>query len=269
MNAEIKEKRIWITGGNSGIGAALAEACARRGARCILSSRNRETLESTAAGLRERYGEFAAVTVPLDLVDRESIEAAAEKAEAGGPVDILVNNAGISQRARFVDTAPEVLERMISVNLTGHILLTRRVLPKMLEQRRGMIVGVSSLAGRIPSPLRTGYCAAKRGLLGFYESLRIELAGTDVRVMTVLPGFVRTEISLNALEGDGSRHARMDPSQDSGISPKRCAEDIVHGLQRGRRTVISGMGIKGRSALFLGRWFPGLLETIIINSEVT
>ena len=265
----MREQRVWITGGNSGIGAALADACARRGARCILSARNEEALEETASGVNGLYGEGAAETLPLDLEKRGSIERAAEKVEAGGPVDILFNNAGISQRALVGDTDPEVLERMIRVNLTGHILLTRMVLPGMLERGAGTIVGVSSLAGILPSPLRAGYCAAKRGLLGFYESLRLELNGTGVRVMTVIPGFVRTEISRNALEGDGKRHAQMDPNQAGGISPARCAEDILAGLERNRRAVYTGMGLKGRTALFLRRWIPGLLDAIILNSEVT
>ncbi|MFP4562226.1 MAG: SDR family oxidoreductase [Spirochaetia bacterium] len=265
----MRDRRVWITGGNSGIGAALAEACARRGARCVISARNEETLEETAADLNGRYGEGTAEAVTLDLEHRESIERAVERAAAGPPVDILFNNAGISQRALFAETEPEVLERMIAVNLTGHILLTRMVLPRMLERRRGTIVGVSSLAGMVPSPLRAGYCAAKRGLLGFYESLRLELGGTGVRVMTVIPGFVRTEISRNALEGDGSRHRVMDPNQAGGITPERCAEDILTALGRSKAVVYTGMGLKGRTALFLRRWLPGLLDTIILNSEVT
>jgi short-subunit dehydrogenase len=268
MKRVMKERRVWITGGNSGIGAALAEACLRRGARCILSARGEAALRRIAAGLNDRYGEGSAEIFPLDLEDRQSIERAAAGAEAGPPVDILINNAGVSQRSLFAETDPAVLERMITVNLTGHILLTRRVLPRMLERNGGTIVGVSSLAGIVPSPLRAGYCAAKRGVLGFYESLRLELLYTGVRVITAVPGFVRTEISRNALEGDGSRHEVMDPNQAGGITPERCAEDILEGIERGRKTVYTGMGFKGRSALFLRRWLPGLLDTIIINSEV-
>ena len=269
MNTQIKERRIWITGGNSGIGAALAEACARRGARCVLSARNEGSLEEVAALLNRRYGEGTAETIPLDLTERDSIERAAGRVETGPPVDILINNAGVSQRTLFADTAPEVLERLIAVNLTGHILLSRRVLPRMLERKGGTIVGVSSLAGLVPSPKRVGYCAAKRGLLGFYESLRIELNGTGVRVMTVIPGFVRTEISRNALEGDGSLHAVMDPNQARGVNSEKCAEDILAGLRQGRTAVYTGMGMKGRTVMFLRRWLPGLLDAIILKSEVT
>ena len=190
-------KTIWITGASSGIGAALAAAFAERGARLILSGRRREALAEVAAQVQPD-----AHILPFEATDWAALPGIAAEA---GAVDMLVNNAGISQRSLAVDTRPEVYNRLVETDLLAPIWLTQLVLPGMVARKSGHIIGISSVAGRLGTVLRTGYCAAKHGLIGYLDALRAEVEQAyGIRVTTVLPGSVRTQVAANALMADGS-----------------------------------------------------------------
>ena len=239
------DKTVWITGASSGIGQALAEAFAAEGAALILSGRREEALEAVAAGLG---GE--ALVLPFETTDWAVLPGAVESAwDWRGSVDILVNNAGISQRSLAIDTAPEVYDRIITVDLLAPIRLTQLLLPKLAARGGGHVVAISSVAGRLGPVLRTAYAAAKHGLIGYCDSLRAEVeTAYGIKVTTVLPGSVRTQVAANALQADGSRRGLSDANIDAGMDPAECARRIVDAVAAGTRELIVAEGAEAFAA---------------------
>lgn len=234
-------KRVWITGASSGIGAALAEAFAARGARLVLSGRRREALAEVAARAQPD-----AQILPFEATDWAALP---EVAAQAGAVDALVNNAGISQRSLAVDTRPEVYARIVETDLLAPIWLTQLALPGMAARRSGHIIGISSVAGRVGTVLRTGYCAAKHGLIGYLDALRAEVEQAyGIRVTTVLPGSVRTQVAANALLADGSARGESDPNIDAGMEPAECARRILAGIEAGEREILVAEGAEAFAA---------------------
>jgi len=202
-SAHFKDKVVWITGASSGIGEALAYQLGSLGANLVLSSNEPERLRE----VRDRCANKAVhLVLPLDLSEWESLASKAEDAlRRFGRVDILVNNGGISHRSLAKDTVLDVDRRVMDIDYFGHVALTKAVLPSMLERKSGHIVVTTSLAGLLPVPYRTAYCAAKHALHGFFDTLRVELWDDNVKVTLVCPAQVRTSISMQALAGDGGR----------------------------------------------------------------
>lgn len=261
-------RSVWITGASSGIGEALAHAFARRGARLVLSSRRPAELERVRDACPPPAGDGGHLVVPLDLADPARLTAAAsEVLAAAGPPDVMVHNGGISQRALAKDTRPAVDRRILEVDYLGAVTLTKELLPAMLERGSGRFVVVTSLVGRIGTPLRSAYAAAKHALHGFFESLRAEVYDAGVRVTIVCPGFVRTEVSRNALTADGSPQGTMDRAQAEGMPADECAECIVAAVEAGRDEVL--IGGRERFAVYLFRFFPGLYRRLIRRARVT
>lgn len=236
---------VWITGASSGIGEALAEAVAAQGAAVILSGRRRAALESVAARLPTE-----SLVLPFETTDWATLPGAVEAAwDWRGGVDMLVNNAGISQRSLAVDTKPEVYRQILDVDLLAPIWLTQLLLPRMAERRSGHIVGISSVAGRLGTVLRTAYCAAKHGLIGYCDALRAEVEQAyGIRVTTVLPGSVRTMVAANALQADGSTRGESDTNIDAGMDPAECARRILAGIAEGQREIIVAEGGEAMAA---------------------
>ena len=226
-------KTVWITGASSGIGAGLARAFAADGAHVILSGRNADALAAVAAdcpGSRQ---------LAFDTTD---LAALPDIAAAAGPVDILVNNAGISQRSLALDTGFDVYRTVMEVDFFAPLRLTQLVLPAMVARGSGGIVNIASVAGKIGSPLRTGYCAAKHALVGWSDALRAEIAQYGVAVHVVCPGFVRTNVATNAVQGDGSTRGRSDADIEAGISPESAAATILSSIAAGTREILVGDG---------------------------
>lgn len=238
---EYSGKVIWITGASSGIGEALAEAFAAQGAQIILSGRRIAALQAVADRLPT-----PAYVLPFETTDKDALPAIVQQAiDWQGHVDGLVNNAGISQRALAVDSALEVYDRIIAVDLLAPIWLTQLLLPHMTARKSGMIVGISSVAGRAGVPLRTAYCAAKHGLIGYLDALRSETeVHYGLKVHTVLPGSIRTEVSANALAGDGSVHGQTNSAIANGMDPAECAARILHGIAAGEAEILIAEGIE-------------------------
>ena len=251
---------VWITGASSGIGEALALQFAAEGAKVVLSARRQGELERVRdrclqAGLRP--GD--ALVLPLDVTESGSMPGALRTVlETFGRVDMLINNAGLSQRALCVDTDLEVYRRLLEVDVLGQIALTRCVLPVMQEQGSGHIAVTSSVAGKVGAPYRTGYCAAKHAVMGFFDALRAEVAQHGVRVTTITPGYIRTNISVNALRGDGSTFGTVDADIAGGMDVTRCAEVIMKGFRKGTPEIAVGQGMEMK-ALWIKRFFPRLV----------
>lgn len=228
----------WITGASSGIGAALARAFAARGGRVILSGRDDARLAKVAGSIVPDT-----LILPFDVCDTDAMEAATQQAIAwSGGIDIFVANAGISQRSAAVDTALAVYERIIAVDLTAQIAATQTLLPHMTTRESGRLVFISSIAGKVGVPLRTAYCAAKFGLIGYADALRAELSQSGVSVHVVCPGSVATDVSRNALTRDGSARGKSDRAIDEGIPAGDAAEAILEGIAAGVREIIIARG---------------------------
>ena len=255
------DKRVWITGASSGIGAALAEEAARRGARLVLSSRRQAALEEVRA--RCPRPEQHAV-VPIDLSDAPGLEAAADRVQdEQGEVDVLVNNGGISQYALAAETPLEVDRRIMEVNYFGAVALTKAVLPRMLARGSGHIAVTSSLLGKMSIPTRSAYAASKHALHGFFDALRAEVAGRGVEVTLVCPGYVDTRVSAHALTADGTARGVMDAIHANGMAPADCARKIADAVAAGKPEVL--MGRPQKYAVWLRRLLPSALFHAIIR----
>jgi dehydrogenase/reductase SDR family protein 7 len=252
-----KGKSVWITGGSSGIGEALALQFAAQGARITLSARREDALNRVRDLCISQGSDAGDVLVlPLDVTDHESMPAAVERViSTFGRIDMLINNAGISQRSLCVDTDMSVYRQILEVDVLGQIALTKSVLPLMLEQRSGHIAITSSVAGKIGAPQRTGYCAAKHAVMGFFDALRAEACHHHVQVTTITPGFIQTNISVNALKGDGSEFGTVDDDIAGGMDVTRCAEVIMDGFRKGTPEIAVGEGMEMK-VLWLKRFFP-------------
>ncbi|MFP4373040.1 MAG: SDR family NAD(P)-dependent oxidoreductase [Spirochaetaceae bacterium] len=257
---------VWITGASSGIGRELARQLSARGARTVLTARREDALRET----RGLCSGGQSVIVPGDLSDFDGIDALADTAEAAfGRIDMLVLNAGISQRGAAVETEPAVVYRVNAVNFLAPVRIVRRVVPRMTARGSGHVVAVSSLSTRVPTPQRSAYTASKAALETYLTVLRRELVDSGVSVTVALPGFVRTEISLNALNADGSTHGILDPAQAKGMEPGVCARRIISAIERGRREILIPSDMRTRLGLFLHRRAPGLLDRMMAHAEVT
>lgn len=237
-------KTAWITGASSGIGAALAQSFLASGGNCILSGRNVAALEAVAdaAAAADRC-----LILPFDTADFAALPKMVEQALAfRGRIDVLVNNAGISQRSLAIDTDLSVYQRIIDIDLLAPIALSQAVLPQLLAQGAGQLVMISSVAGKAGVPLRTAYCAAKHGLIGYSDALRSEVAGQGVNVLVVAPGSVRTNVSRNALSGDGQARGVSDAAIDNGIDPNEVAAQIWAAVAEGKREIVIAEGMEAQ-----------------------
>jgi short-subunit dehydrogenase len=229
----------WVTGASSGIGEALGRELGAQGWSVILSGRREDALRAVADGVGG-----VTLVLPFEATDYDDLPRVVETATAWrGGVDLLVNNAGISQRSLGIDTGFDVYRRLMEVDFFAPLRLTQLVLPGMVKRRSGAIVAISSLAGRIGSPLRTGYCAAKHALLGYFEALRAEVeTAYGVKVLSVMPGSVRTAVAANALLGDGEVRGVSDDNIDHGMDPAEVARRILQALHEGRRELVVAEG---------------------------
>ncbi len=255
----MKDNVVAITGASKGIGAELARRLAAKGAKLVLAARSEKELAEVAADCRNAGA--SVVTVKADVaIERDCQAVVASALEAFGRLDTLVNNAGASMWARFEDIEDmSILQRIMQVNYMGAVYCTRHALPH-LRASRGRIVGISSLAGRVGVPTRTGYSASKHAMTGFFDSLRIELAGSGVTVTMIYPGFVATGIRENATGPDG-KPIRVSPVREGEVmSVEDCARRIVAAIERRERDVV--MTARGRLGLWLKLIAPSLVDRI-------
>ena len=259
-----KDQVVWVTGASSGIGLAMVRQLDREGARLILSSRSEDKLKEIATGLSGTEH----IVLPLDLENTSNAnEWVRIITDRFGRIDCLINNGGISQRAEAHLTPLEIDRRMMEVNYFGNITLTKAVLPIMMEQKSGRIIVISSIAGKFGFYLRSAYSAAKHALHGFYESLALEQATNGIHITIACPGKINTDISLNALNSEGSTHGVMDHNQATGMSAEQCALEILLAAKKNLPEVL--VGGKEIKAVFLKRYFPNLFRKIIRKQSPT
>lgn len=233
----LDEQTWWITGASSGIGAAMARHVAERGASVILSGRNVDALNALAAELPD------ALVLPFEMTDQTALTAAVDAAWSWrGRVDALFNNAGITQRSLAVDTAPNVYDRILAVDLAAPIALAQANLSRMVAAGGGRLIAISSIAGIIGAPLRSAYSAAKAGLIAYHDSVRAETADLGITVHVIAPGSIRTDVSRNALDASGQRRGVSDAVIDAGLDPVAATRTMLDAVLAGQRELILAEG---------------------------
>ncbi|TVZ56506.1 short-subunit dehydrogenase [Lutibacter sp. Hel_I_33_5] len=263
---DFSNKVIWITGASSGIGKTLAIELSNLNAKIILSSRKKEALELVK---NECKHPSEVKVLPLDLENYTNFSNTVDKAiSCFNKVDILVNNGGISQRSFAKDTSIDVDKRLLDINYLGTIALTKAILPHFIKNKQGQFVVTTSIVGKIGTPLRSSYAASKHALHGFFDSLRAEHYQDNIPVTLVCPGFVQTNVSKNALTGDGSPQQKMDVATQNGIHPKKFAKLMAKAIFKKKEEVYIA-GLKEKSGVYAKRFYPKLLSYMIRKLSVT
>ncbi len=258
-----KDKVIIITGATAGIGKQLALMTAAKDVKLVLAARNSERLLEVENECRKKGAQT--LSFPTDVSSEEDCRSLVEKSvEKFGAIDILVNNAGITMWARFDELkSPAPAQEIMQTNYMGSVYCTFYALPR-LKKSRGQIIAISSLTGKTGVPTRTAYSASKHAMAGFFDSLRIELAGSGVDITTIYPGFVATEVRERALGPDG-KPLGESPMNESGIMPvEECAAIIINAIKKRKREVV--MTLKGKAGLWLKLIAPGLVDKIALKS---
>jgi dehydrogenase/reductase SDR family member 7B len=262
---QFEQKVAWITGGSSGIGEALAQQLNAAGAKVIISSRRLEELNRVKNACATPENVWC---LPLDVTDAAAVQtAAASILERYKKVDYAFLNAGVSQRSLAVDTLLSVDRSIMELNYFGAISVAKALLPSMVQHQLGHFVVISSLSGIFGVPLRTAYSASKHALHGFFDALRAEVFEHNIKVTLVCPGFIRTNISVNALVATGEKHGKMDDNQDKGLTPEAAARKILNAVQQQKREI--AFGGKEVIAVYLKRFLPSVLAKILIKQRTS
>jgi short-subunit dehydrogenase len=252
----LDNKTVWITGASAGIGESLAKAFAAEGARLVLSARRVDELVRVAGetGLPDEK----IMILPFDVTDHGQAGALVNRVlEKFGSIDILFNNAGISSRALVMDSPLEIDKKVMDINFFGPVALTKAVLPHMATRKQGHIAVTSSVMGKFGTPLRSAYSASKHALHGFFDTLREEVGDLGIKITIICPGYIHTQVSVNAITANGDKFNKMSRFQEHGASPDKLAKKVVRGIKRNQREIkYGGIEILG---LYLFRLSPGLL----------
>jgi len=262
---KFNNKVIWITGSSSGIGEATAYEFAKTGAKLILTALEADILENVKIKSLQ-LGASAVEILPFDLSCLNELDDLANNALSQfGRIDLLYNNAGISQRGNTIDTSMEVIRKIMDVNYFAPVILTKALLPKMVEQGGGQLVVTTSIAGKFGFPLRCAYSSSKHALYGFFETVQSEYFNQNIRVTIVCPGRVQTRISFYALKKDGSQHGKIDKGQAGGVTAEYAAKKIVKAIKKGKREVL--IGKKELLMVYIKRFLPCLAAKIVRKIE--
>lgn len=260
-----KDKVVWITGASSGIGEGLAYGFARESARLALSARRVSELERVKAAC---VGSPNILVVAFDIVDEVGRARAVDTVLAHfGHIDIMVQNAGVSQRALAKDTALSVDRKIMELDYFSVIALTKLILPSMIARKSGHFVVTSSVAGKFGVPIRSAYCAAKHALHGFFDTLAIECSPYKIYTSLLVIAGVQTDVSKNALKGDGTEWGKMDDTQSRGMDVAECTQIILDGVAKKKREInvlVSPTGM----FIWLKRLLPNVLHNMMVKKTL-
>ena len=257
MSDFFKNKVIAITGGSEGIGKALVDALIPLGAKIATCGRNQDKLYS----LQVQYSNQLLHTMVADVSRYEDCKNFIDSTIATfGGIDILINNAGISMRAELKDAEVEVIKKVMDVNFFGTVYCTKLALDSII-QRKGTIVGVSSIAGYRGLPGRSGYSASKFAVNGWLEAIRTELLETGVNVMWLSPGFTRSNIRNVALNSKGFAQGESPLNERDLMSSQDCAYHIIKAIEKKKRPLV--LSFSGFQTVFINKFFPSLTDKLV------
>ena len=257
MDAYFKDKVVVVTGGTDGIGKALVDQLLLSGARVATCGRNHDKLYK----LQAEYPSYPLHTVVADVSNENDCRNfIASTVNVFGSIDILINNAGISMRGLLAETATDVLHKVMDINFFGAVYCTKYALDSII-QKKGTIVGVSSIAGYRGLPGRSGYSASKFALQGWLESIRTELLDSGVHVMWVCPGFTTSNIRNAALNKDGNPQGESPLDESSLMSSAECATHILHAVKKKKRTLV--LTFNDKRTVLLNKLFPAWADKLV------
>jgi short-subunit dehydrogenase len=259
MAGYFANKVVVVTGGTDGIGKALVDQLLSQGAKVSTCGRNHDKLYS----LQSEYPSYHLHTVVADVSNENDCRHFIESTiKVFGGIDILINNAGISMRALLKETSVDVIRRVMDVNFFGAVYCTKYALDAIIE-RKGTIVGVSSIAGYRGLPGRSGYSASKFALQGWLEAIRTELIDDGVHVMWVCPGFTASNIRNAALNKKGEAQGETPLDESSLMPAEECADHILNAIEHKKRTLV--LTFTGKRTIFMNKFFPGLADKLVKN----
>ena len=252
-------KVIWITGASSGIGEKLVYELAKLNVKLVLSSN--EEIELQRVKKNCNLSEENILLLPFDLTEHDLIEGFYDIIiKKFKTIDLLINNGGVSSRALAHETTMATYKKIMDINYFGTVAITKAVLPLMIKNKNGHIVVMSSAAGKIGTPMRSAYCASKHALQGYFDALRAEVYNHNIKVTIVCPGYIKTNISVNAITADGNTFNKMDKNQDNGMLPEVLARKIINAIRKNKEEIwVGGKEIIG---LYIKRFFPRLISKI-------
>jgi short-subunit dehydrogenase len=258
----MKDKVIIITGGSSGIGKALAFALGREGAKIVITGRNKDTLAEVSTELKHAAIHHLAIAgdVSNEADNRAMVE---QTVAAFGGIDILINNAGISMRGMVGEIEPSVIEQVMKINFFGTVYATHYALP-YIKERKGNIVGISSIAGYRGLPVRSGYSASKFAMNGYLEALRTELLHSGVHVLTACPGFTTSNIRSSSLGKGGKVLGESMRDEGNMMTAEECADHIISAIKKRKRELV--LTTQGKFTVLLNKWLPGLADKLVYNA---
>lgn len=240
MISYYQHKVVWITGASSGIGRETAiQLSYIPHISLILSARNTTALQEVQKICINNNAACSILAIDLEQT-HELEEKTMQAISLYGRIDIMIHNGGISQRSSAIETPIENHRKIMEIDYFSTIIITKTILPHMVERGYGHIVAISSISGCFGFPLRSAYCAAKHAMYGYYESLDIELRSSGICVTIVAPGRIQTNISLSALTKDGSPHGKMDDGQKNGMPVDRCVRIMLKGIARKKHEILIG-----------------------------
>nr|XP_033770729.1 dehydrogenase/reductase SDR family member 7B isoform X1 [Geotrypetes seraphini] len=252
--AYLQDAVVLITGATSGLGKECAKVFYAAGSQLVLCGRDRERLQDVT---------HKPHAVTFDLSDTEAVASAVgEILKCVGHVDILINNAGISYRGTILDTEVDVDRTLMETNYFGPVALTKALLPSMIKKRSGHIVVISSVQGRISIPFRSAYAASKHATQAFFDCLRAEMQQYEIEVTVVSPGYIQTNLSLNAVTANGSRYGVMDKNTAEGRTPEDVAKVVLKAVGEKKKEVLVA-GLLPTFAVYLRTLAPKLFFTLM------
>ena len=254
-----KDKVVWITGASSGIGEELSIQLARQQAKLIITARNMEGLLK----VQEKclvYTSFCKIVLADLAIEVNAVNAVNDALQQFGNIDIVILNAGVTQRSLAIETDIKVYRQLMEINFFAAVIITQKLLPYFKQQQNGHIVAISSVAGLMGFPLRSGYAAAKHAMMGYFETLQTEKPVNGLNFTIVSPGRINTNISLAALTKDGTAHQQKDKGQLNGIPVDICAAKILLAIKKNKKHIIIA---RGEYLLWVIKWFmPSLFYKI-------
>ena len=257
MDSFFKNKIVAITGGSDGIGKALVDKLIMLGAKVATCARNQDKLYE----LQVAHSSSPLHTLVADISNYDDCKKFIESTiDTFGGIDILINNAGISMRAMLQEANVEVIKKVMDINFFGTVYCTKLALNSIIE-RKGTIVGVSSIAGYRGLPGRSGYSASKFAVNGWMEALRTEMMDKQVNVMWVCPGFTRSNIRQASLNSKGQTNSGSLMDEGEMMSPTECAEHILRAVEKRKRTLV--LTFTGKRTVFMNRFFPRWADKLV------
>ncbi|XP_056095854.1 dehydrogenase/reductase SDR family member 7B [Rhinichthys klamathensis goyatoka] len=269
----LQDKVVVITGASSGLGKECARVFHAAGARLILCGRDQKRLQEVVEELRTKNNNgkiqtYTPCTVTFDLSSTSLVSSAAKDIlKCHGHVDVLINNAGISYRGNILDTHVSVQRDVMETNYFGPVALTQAILPSMVDRRSGHIVVISSVQGKISIPYRSAYAASKHATQAYFDCLRAEVDRFGLQVSVISPGYIRTNLSINAVTGDGSQYGVMDKTTAKGWDPVDVARAVLKAVCHKQKDVVLA-GPLPTAAVYLRTLWPALYFRLMASPAV-